>query len=48
MPQSAPTRWAWLAALTLIYIVAGKLGLLFTSVHASASPVWPPTLSGTK
>ena len=43
MPQSAPTRWAWLAALTLIYIVAGKLGLLFTSVHASASPVWPPT-----
>ena len=43
MPQSGPTRWVWLAALTLIYIVAGKVGLLFTSVHASASPVWPPT-----
>jgi PAS domain S-box-containing protein len=43
MPQSGPTRWAWLAALTLVYIFAGKLGLLFTSVHASASPVWPPT-----
>src|SRR5262245_3760166 len=43
MPQSGPTRWAWLAALTLIYILGGKLGLTFTSVHASASPVWPPT-----
>jgi PAS domain S-box-containing protein len=43
MPQSGPRRWAWLAALTLIYILAGKLGLTFTAVHASASPVWPPT-----
>nr|HEU4439121.1 MASE1 domain-containing protein [Methylomirabilota bacterium] len=43
MPQSGPTRWAWLAALTVVYIVAGKIGLLFTSVHASTSPVWPPT-----
>jgi PAS domain S-box-containing protein len=43
MPQTGPTRWAWLAALTLIYILAGKLGLTFTSVHASTSPVWPPT-----
>ena len=43
MPQSGPTRWAWLVVLTLIYILAGKIGLTFTSVHASASPVWPPT-----
>ena len=43
MPQSGPTRWAWLTALTLIYILAGKVGLTFTAVHASASPVWPPT-----
>jgi integral membrane sensor domain MASE1 len=43
MPQTGPTRWAWLVALTLIYILAGKLGLTFTSVHASTSPVWPPT-----
>ncbi|HEX7214954.1 MAG TPA: MASE1 domain-containing protein, partial [Methylomirabilota bacterium] len=43
MPQSGPRRWAWLAALTLIYILAGKVGLTFTAVHASASPVWPPS-----
>jgi len=43
MPQSGPTRWAWLTALTLIYVLAGKLGLTFTAVHASASPIWPPT-----
>ena len=26
-----------------LYVVAGKLGLSLASVHASASPVWPPT-----
>jgi PAS domain S-box-containing protein len=28
--------------LTLIYFIAGKFGLLLASLHASASPVWPP------
>src|SRR5437667_479450 len=27
--------------LTLVYFVAGKLGLMLASLHASASPVWP-------
>ena len=26
-----------------VYFVAGRLGLHFASIHASASPVWPPT-----
>src|SRR5437773_6993766 len=26
-----------------VYVVAGKLGLALAFVHASASPVWPPT-----
>src|SRR5438874_10942198 len=28
--------------LSVIYFIAGKLGLLLASLHASASPVWPP------
>lgn len=32
-----------LPALTGVYFVAGKLGLMAAFVHASASPVWPPT-----
>jgi PAS domain S-box-containing protein len=28
--------------LTLVYFIAGKIGLLLASLHASASPVWPP------
>ncbi len=43
MRVSGPSRWAMLAALTVGYIVAGKLGLRFASVHASATAVWPPT-----
>lgn len=31
-----------LSILTLIYFLAGKLSLLFASLHKSASPVWPP------
>jgi PAS domain S-box-containing protein len=27
----------------IVYVLAGKLGLDFASIHASASPVWPPT-----
>ncbi|HEX4652871.1 MAG TPA: MASE1 domain-containing protein [Candidatus Udaeobacter sp.] len=29
--------------LAIIYFVAGKFGLMLASLHASASPVWPPT-----
>ena len=29
--------------LAIIYFAAGKLGLMLASLHASASPVWPPT-----
>src|SRR5256885_1216292 len=28
--------------LAIIYFIAGKLGLMLASLHASASPVWPP------
>src|SRR5437016_12891597 len=28
--------------LAIVYIIAGKLGLMLASLHASASPVWPP------
>jgi len=28
--------------LTVIYFIAGKLGLMLASLHASASPIWPP------
>jgi PAS domain S-box-containing protein len=42
-PASGLTRWTGLAVLTAVYVLAGKLGLLFTLVHASASPIWPPT-----
>src|SRR3989442_7828251 len=31
------------AALTLVYVIAGKLGLMLAFVHASATAVWPPT-----
>jgi signal transduction histidine kinase/CheY-like chemotaxis protein len=36
-------RLSLLAAIAAVYFLAGKLGLgYFASVHASASPVWPP------
>src|SRR5437763_10821087 len=40
-PRKIPTLPA-IGALTLIYLVAGKLSLLLAFVHKSASPVWPP------
>jgi PAS domain S-box-containing protein len=43
MSTSGPTRWGWLAAVTVVYVAAGKLGLHFAFVHASATAVWPPT-----
>jgi PAS domain S-box-containing protein len=38
-----PVALWWLALLTLVYVGAGKFGLSLAFVHASASPVWPPT-----
>ena len=43
MTTSGSARWAWLTVLTVAYVLAGKLGLLFASVHASATAVWPPS-----
>ena len=40
-PRKFPTLPA-IGALTLIYLVAGKLALKLAFVNASASPVWPP------
>src|SRR5215471_16237334 len=34
------------AALTLVYVVAGKLGLMLAFVHASATAVWPAIFLG--
>src|SRR5215469_3616698 len=28
--------------LAVVYFIAGKLGLMLASLHASASPIWPP------
>ena len=38
-------RWQLpvLGALAIVYFLAGKFGLHFAFVHASASAVWPPT-----
>jgi signal transduction histidine kinase len=36
---SGPTL---IGAVAIIYIIAGKIGLMLASLHASASPVWPP------
>ncbi len=41
-PRPRPSL-AVLAALTIVYFVAGKLGLSLAFVNASASPVWPAT-----
>src|SRR5262245_65813918 len=30
-----------IGTLAVIYFIAGKLGLMLASLHASASPVWP-------
>jgi len=40
---SLPYVWPALAALTLVYFIAGKIGLSLAFVHASATAVWPPT-----
>ena len=52
MQRAVADEWArWgrshhgslLAVLVLVYFLAGKLGLHFAFVHASATAVWPPT-----
>src|SRR5437899_838890 len=41
--QSRPfSRLLLIGLLTLVYFIAGKFGLMLASLHASASPVWPP------
>src|SRR5438477_4127481 len=40
--QSRPfPRLPVIGILTVVYFIAGKLGLMLASLHASASPVWP-------
>jgi PAS domain S-box-containing protein len=43
MRTSGSRQWVSLAVVTTVYVLGGKLGLLFASVHASATAVWPPT-----
>ena len=43
MEARFPRRVAILAGLAAVYFVAAKLGLKLAFVHASATPVWPPT-----
>ncbi|HEU0201360.1 MAG TPA: MASE1 domain-containing protein [Burkholderiaceae bacterium] len=35
--------WVLIAALAVLYFLAGKIGLSFAALHKSASAVWPPT-----
>jgi PAS domain S-box-containing protein len=43
MRVSGSARWVVVAAVTVVYVLSGKLGLYFASVHASATALWPPT-----
>src|SRR5260370_36911034 len=41
--QSRPfSRLLVIGLLTLVYFIVGKFGLILASLHASASPMWPP------
>src|SRR6476620_2916862 len=41
--QSRPfSKLPVMGILTVVYFIAGKFGLMLASLHASASPVWPP------
>src|SRR6266700_3304982 len=42
MPRRGFSGVMAFVGLTLIYFLAGKLGLKLAFLHASASPVWPP------
>ena len=43
LTDAYPTYLMWVAVVTAVYFVAAKLGLSLASLHASVSPVWPPT-----
>lgn len=44
IPFRSGSHWVVvIALLTLVYIIAGKLGLQLAFVHPSATVVWPPT-----
>src|SRR6516164_1759868 len=40
--KSLVSKIARIGILAVIYFIAGKIGLMLASLHASASPVWPP------
>src|SRR6266478_756390 len=42
MHSRAFSRLPIIGLLALVYFIAGKFGLMLASLHASASPVWPP------
>src|SRR5213595_120628 len=42
MPRRGFSRVTAFVGLTLVYFLAGKLGLKLAFLHSSASPVWPP------
>src|SRR5260370_3334722 len=42
MQSRSFSRLLLIGLLTLVYFIAGKFGLILASLHASASPVWPP------
>src|SRR5437016_9731619 len=42
MPPRRFSRITVFIGLTLVYFLAGKLGLKLAFLHVSASPVWPP------
>ena len=42
MQSRAFSKLLVIGLLTLVYFIAGKFGLMLASLHASASPVWPP------
>src|SRR6266478_79069 len=42
MQSRAFSRLPVIGILTVVYFIAGEFGLMLASLHASASPVWPP------
>src|SRR5438874_549410 len=42
MPSRRFSGLPLIGVLAIIYVIAGKIGLNLASLHASASPVWPP------
>ena len=43
LAEAPASRALVLLAFAAVYVATGKFGLHFAFVHASASPVWPPT-----